>query len=256
MPIAARRPENARIVALRSWTMIDYTLRRSDRARHTRLTIRPDGEVVVTLPRRAPERWASDMVRARAAWIDHHQTRLAAARERLAARPRLGAGRNVSLGGLEHAVRIEANDYGRRRTRIVHDDTDGPTLRVQLGETEIRSAAALLEAWLRGEARAVIARRMAVRARDLGVEPTAMAIRDQRSRWGSASPRGTLSFSWRLVMAPTAVLDYVVVHELAHLRYFGHGPAFWRIVHEAIPEADAARRWLRVHEAELRAALD
>src|SRR4029453_19589321 len=62
--------------ALRSRSMIDYTLRRSDRARHTRLTIRPDGQVVVTLPSRAPERWATDMVRARAEWIDHHQARL------------------------------------------------------------------------------------------------------------------------------------------------------------------------------------
>ena len=57
-------------------------------------------------------------------------------------------------------------------------------------------------------------------------------------------------------MTPATVLDYVVVHELAHLRQFGHGPAFWRIVREAVPEADAARRWLRSHETELRAALD
>ena len=108
--------------------------------------------------------------------------------------------------------------------------------------------AEILEAWLRGEAREVIVRRMVVRARDLSVEPTAVAIRDQRSRWGSASRRGTLSFSWRLVMTPATVLDYVVVHELVHLRHFGHGPTFWRTVHDAVPEADAARRWLRSHE--------
>ena len=235
--------------------MIDYTLRRSDRARHKRLTIRPDGEVVVTLPSRAPERWASDMVRARAVWIDHHQARLAAARERLAARPTLGAGRGVSVGGLEHAVEVVPSE-GRRRSRVVHDDADGALLRIELGDGENRSLAMILESWLRGEARQVIVRRMVVRARDLGVEPTAVAIRDQRSRWGSASRHGTLSFSWRLVMAPTAVLDYVVVHELAHLRHFGHGPAFWRVVRETVPEADAARRWLRLHEGELRAALD
>jgi predicted metal-dependent hydrolase len=236
--------------------MIDYTLRRSDRARHTRLTIRPDGEVVVTLPSRAPDRWASDMVRARADWIDRHLVRLAAARERLAARPTLGAGRGVSLGGLEHAVEVVHPEGTRRRSRVVHDDVDGAMLRIELGDGETRSVAAILETWLRGEARQVIVRRMVVRARDLAVEPTAVAIRDQRSRWGSASRHGTLSFSWRLVMAPTAVLDYVVVHELAHLRHFGHGPAFWRIVREAVPDADIARRWLRLHEGELRAALD
>jgi predicted metal-dependent hydrolase len=236
--------------------MIEYTLRRSDRARHTRLTIRPDGEVVVTLPSRAPERWATDLVRARADWIDRHQARLSAARDRLAARPSLGAGRAVSLGGLEHAVEIIPLHDGRRRSRVVHDDTDGPRIRLEVAAHDARGAAALLEAWLRGEAREAILRRVAVRERDLGVQPASVAIRDQRSRWGSASRRGTLSFSWRLVMAPAAVLDYVVVHELAHLRQFGHGPAFWRIVRAAVPEADTARRWLRAHEAELRAALD
>lgn len=236
--------------------MIDYTLRRSDRARQTRLTIRPDGEVVVTLPSRAPERWATDLIRARADWIDHHQARLAAARDRLAARPILGAGRSVCLGGLEHAVEMVPLAGGRRRSRVLHDDAAGPTLRVELRPDEARSTADVLEAWLRGEARQVIVRRVVVRARELGVQPAAVAIRDQRSRWGSASRRGTVSFCWRLVMTPATVLDYVVVHELAHLRHFGHGPAFWRIVREAVPEADAARRWLRTHEAELRAALD
>jgi len=236
--------------------MIEYTLRRSDRARHTRLTIRPDGEVVVTLPSRAPERWATDLVRARADWIDHHQARLTAARDRLAARPSLGAGRGIDFGGLEHAVEVVPLDDGRRRSRVVHDDVDRPCIRIELAGDDPREPVTVLEAWLRSEAREVIARRVAVRERDLGVQPASVAIRDQRSRWGSASRRGTLSFSWRLVMAPAAVLDYVVVHELAHLRQFGHGPAFWRIVKDAVPEADAARRWLRTHEAELRAALD
>jgi predicted metal-dependent hydrolase len=236
--------------------MIDYTLRRSDRARQTRLTIRPDGQVVVTLPSRAPERWATDLVRARADWIDLHQARLAAARDRLAARPTLGAGRTISLGGVEHSVAVVPLADGRRRSRVVHEDGTGPSLRVELSTGEQRSVAEILETWLRGEARQAIVRRLVLRARDLGIEPTAVAIRDQRSRWGSASRRGTLSFSWRLVMTPAAVLDYVVVHELVHLRHFGHGPSFWRIVHDAVPEADAARRWLRTHETDLRAALD
>ena len=236
--------------------MIEYTLRRSDRARHTRLTIRPDGEVVVTLPSRAPERWATDLVRARADWIDHHQARLTAARDRLAARPSLGAGRGIDLGGLEHAVEVVPLIDGRRRSRVVHDDVDRPCIRIELAGDDPREPVTVLEAWLRSEARQVILRRVAVRERDLGVQPASVAIRDQRSRWGSASRRGTLSFSWRLVMTPATVLDYVVVHELAHLRQFGHGPAFWRIVQDAVPEADAARRWLRTHEAELRAALD
>ena len=136
--------------------MIEYTLRRSDRARHTRLTIRPDGEVVVTLPSRAPERWAIDLVRARADWIDRHQARIAAARDHLAARPSLGAGRGISLGGLEHTVEVVPLGDGRRRSRVVHDDTEGPRIRLELAAEEGREPVAILEAWLRGEAREVI----------------------------------------------------------------------------------------------------
>jgi predicted metal-dependent hydrolase len=90
----------------------------------------------------------------------------------------------------------------------------------------------------------------------MGFWPNRLTVRDQRTRWGSASRRGTLSFSWRLVMCPAEVLDYVVVHELAHLRWAGHGPRFWALVRRHVPRADEHRRWLREHHALLRAALD
>ena len=86
--------------------------------------------------------------------------------------------------------------------------------------------------------------------------PHAITVRDQRTRWGSASRQGTLSFSWRLVLAPPEILDYVVVHELAHLRWAGHGTRFWSLVRRFAPAADHHRRWLRQNEARLRHALD
>jgi hypothetical protein len=235
---------------------IDYTLRRSARARHARLSIGHDGEVVVTLPLRAPERWATELVKARHDWVLRHQERLAGQAARLAARPALDDGREIPLGGVPHRLEFAPLAADRKRTRIVHDDADGPMLRLELARGDVRAAAQLLETWLRAEARDAIERRVAVRARDLGIEPTSLAIRDQRSRWGSASRRGTVSFNWRLILAPAAILDYVVVHELAHLRQFGHGKRFWALVRDLVPDADAARRWLRTHEADLRGALD
>jgi predicted metal-dependent hydrolase len=83
-----------------------------------------------------------------------------------------------------------------------------------------------------------------------------LTIRDQRSRWGSASRQRRLSFSWRLVLAPPEALESVVVHELAHLRVFGHGPRFWAVVASRRPDHLVWRRWLRVHSLELHAALD
>ncbi len=85
----------------------------------------------------------------------------------------------------------------------------------------------------------------------LGVSYARIAIRDQRTRWGSCSSRGTLSFNWRLVLAPPEVLDYVVVHELCHLHRADHSPHFWRLVQERRPGYRAERAWLREHGPEL-----
>jgi predicted metal-dependent hydrolase len=88
-------------------------------------------------------------------------------------------------------------------------------------------------------------------AEALGVSYRRIDIRDQRTRWGSCSPRGTLSFNWRLALAPLEVLDYVVVHELCHLREANHSPRFWRLVSERRPAWREHRAWLREHGAEL-----
>jgi predicted metal-dependent hydrolase len=85
----------------------------------------------------------------------------------------------------------------------------------------------------------------------IGVAPARIQIRDQRSRWGSCSTRGTLSFNWRLVLAPFDVLDYVVVHELCHLREPNHSRRFWRLVEQRRPEWRAQRDWLHEHGPEL-----
>ena len=74
-----------------------------------------------------------------------------------------------------------------------------------------------------------------------------IAIKDQKTRWGSCSSRGNLNFNWRLVMAPRTVMEYVVVHELCHLRHMNHSPAFWRAVDDAFPQYQEARQWLRQH---------
>jgi predicted metal-dependent hydrolase len=92
------------------------------------------------------------------------------------------------------------------------------------------------------------ARREAAR---LGLEYAAIAIRDQRTRWGSCSRRGTLSFSWRLLLAPAEVLEYVVVHELCHLREPNHSQAFWLVLDAARPGWQVQARWLREHGQEL-----
>lgn len=125
-----------------------------------------------------------------------------------------------------------------------------------LAPADGRPLTAVLEAWLRVRARHAVEAAIASHAGPLGVVPTGVTVRDTRSRWGSASRRGRIMLAWRLVLAPPAVLETVVVHELCHLRVFGHGPRFWDLVATRIPDHATHRRWLRTHAAELHAALD
>jgi predicted metal-dependent hydrolase len=108
-----------------------------------------------------------------------------------------------------------------------------------------------LARWYREQARVVFSRAIAREAERLGVTYAALAIRDQRTRWGSCSERGALSFNWRLVLAPMDVLDYVVVHELCHRRRPDHSRAFWSLVADARPTFRRERAWLARHGDEL-----
>lgn len=99
----------------------------------------------------------------------------------------------------------------------------------------------------RAQAAEIFARKASYYAERMGVTYQRIAIRDQKTRWGSCSGKGNLNFNWRLVLAPAPVLDYVVIHELAHRREMNHSSRFWRIVEEIMPDYRTHRRWLRDH---------
>lgn len=212
-----------------------------------------DGQVVVVLPRRMPAAEADRLVSQHAAWIDRHVTRISEERSRLEDRRPLGEGRVLQVAG--QPLRVSTVDAGTHRPIRGRVEPLPGALVVRLGR-DGRDTATLAEAWLREQARESLTARVDIRARELEVRPARVAIRDQSSRWASASPRGTLSFSWRLVLAPPFVLDAVVVHELAHLRIRNHSQRFWSLVERHAPRTPEARRWLREHADELRAALD
>ena len=240
-----------------------HTVRRSARARRARLTVTREGELVVVLPRRAAERTAALLIAEHLDWVHAHLDRAAATRAALAGRPPLIGGRRLTVNGIPCTVRLAGPDDppGRagvaRVDRLLASDVDGLTgdLVIHAGRGT-RPPDAILEAWLREQARGVIEAQVAARAPAMAVTPGRITIRAQTSRWGSASRDGALSFNWRLILAPPFVLDAVVVHELAHLRVRGHGPRFWTIARQHAPRTDEARAWLRAHHAELMAALD
>ncbi|MDX2265312.1 MAG: SprT family zinc-dependent metalloprotease [Hyphomicrobiales bacterium] len=105
--------------------------------------------------------------------------------------------------------------------------------------------------WLKLEAKKDLFFRVHHHAAKVGIYPKRISVRDQSTRWGSCSSTGNLSFSWRLIFAPSFVLDYVAAHEVAHLKEMNHGPRFWRVVRDTMPEMHKAKLWLKKHGSEL-----
>ena len=242
---------------------LPYLLRRSPRSRRLRLTIHPSDGLVVTVPPATRRGWAHPegeierFLRERETWIRRHLARQAGERAELAARGGLRDGASIRYRGELHRLRVTSASPGTRRSGVTREGgAEGDELIVRLARTDRRSIGGVLEAWFRDRARVLIEQEIARHAPALGVSPAAVTTRDQRTRWGSASRQHRLSFSWRLVLAPPEALESVVVHELAHLRVFGHGPRFWAVVASRRPDHLVWRRWLRVHSLELHAALE
>ncbi len=210
-------------------TEIDYRIRRSERARRVRVTVDASG-VEVVLPRRAPEREAAAAVRELEPWIQRRIREHRRAEEAVAAR----AGAVPYLGRLLH-VRPEA---GRTRVHRRGDELLAPA------GAERESA---LERWYRRAARTEITPRLDRACALAGASYTTLTIRGQRTRWASCSRSGAMSFNWRLLLAPEAVLDYVVWHEVCHLEVMDHSPRFWALVERWCPDWREQAQWLRRH---------
>ena len=218
---------------------IDYRVRRSDRARHARIVVDRDG-VEVVIPRRMALRHVQPFVAEKRPWIERTLRRLEEAQ-------REGAGARLHDGGavpylgeeLELRVRVEP---GRTRPHVARR---GDALVVKVarpGRAELRAA---LEPWYRRRARIEVAARLDAATARAGLSYGALSIRGQRTRWASCSSTGSMSFNWRLLLAPAEVLDYVVEHEVAHLQVLDHSRRFWALVAQRCPRYREHERWLR-----------
>ncbi len=204
-----------------------------------------------------PEPHVQAFLAERETWLRRHLVRQADARDELAARGGLEDGALIRFRGDLHRLRIVPAVPGTRRSSVERVGGEAEDqLIVRMARSDRRSIARVLEAWFRPRAKSAIDRAIATYADGLHARPTGVTLRDPRSRWGSASRNGRLSFSWRLILAPPEALETVVIHELSHLRIFGHGPTFWALVAERRPDHVKWRHWLRDHAVELHGALD
>jgi len=210
------------------------------RARHVSVRIDPTRrEAIATAPSKRYLKQAAQFAAERAGWI-------AAELARLPKGVTLSPGSFVTFRGVEHELMIER---GRGPARIKLDLI--PRIVVPAPDPALFEARLLR--FLKDQAREDLIDRVAHHAVTLGVKPVKIQVKELRSRWGSCSVDGVLSFSWRLILAPPYVLDYLAAHEVAHLREMNHSRRFWAHVKRCMGEYEAGRDWLHEHGIALHA---
>jgi predicted metal-dependent hydrolase len=214
-----------------SGRILKVIFRRHAQAKRLILRLSKSGcDVIVTLPKRVSEASAKAFVEKSRPWIE----------VQLGKRKPPAAGL-VSIRGVP--LRVEATGERRRLIRIEQD-----VIHVSGEPAHVNRR---LRDWLKAMARDDLSASSRLYAKAMGTTIKSISIRDQQSRWGSCSADGKLSYSWRLIMAPSFVLEYVAAHEVAHRLEMNHGPKFWRLVLTHCPHTRDAKRWLKAHGHDL-----
>ncbi|WP_292368486.1 M48 family metallopeptidase [Methanoregula sp. UBA64] len=206
------------------------------RRRTISLEITPEATLVVRAPQRTPESYLAGLITEKQDWIEKKMAEI----------------RNRPVAGKKRFVEGEEFLFlGRYYPLAIIAGSDAPVslgTSFFIGERSLPGARDLFLAWYVEKAKALVPARVAGFAAILDYRPKKIRISDTRRRWASCSTSGTLSFCWRLILAPPEVVDYVIVHELVHMRQPDHSPRFWEKVGQAMPEYQKHREWLRKNE--------
>jgi predicted metal-dependent hydrolase len=236
-----RRPSEPSTVAV-VFDQAVYLVRMRRHRQARRYTLRIDAaarEVVLTIPPRGSVKEAKEFAQKHGGWI-------AARLKRLPKATPFADGSDVPLRGVPHRITHRRGERGTVWTEL---SARGDRLLCVAGEPAHVNRR-IIDFLKREAARdlAVASRRC---ASALGVPIKRICVRDQTSRWGSCSNTGVLSFSWRLILAPSFVLDYLAAHEVCHLVELNHSPRFWRLVERLYPDVERAKAWLDVYGTDL-----
>ncbi len=228
-------------------TSIPYTIKRSSRARRIRIVVRP-GRVEVVAPRLTRHGTIVAFVESKRRWV-FEKTETLRERELVATPARFVTGAKVLFRGRWLRVRVTEGARSRRpanslRFANAFHITVAPGLTD--GERE-KIAKNLVMGWLKNRALEDASGWAKSYGAKLGVSPTQLRIGNQKTLWGSCSPRGVVSLNWRLVASPKPIFEYVVVHELCHLKERNHGRKFWELVGSLLPDFRERRAWLQRH---------
>ena len=223
---------------------IPYLIRQSGQAKRLRLTVSSSG-VKVTLPKGTRPVEAERFLQQNADWLLAQLEKVARVEQKAHSLPP----DVIYYRGVPARITV-IEEPGRSSRMRVDEIEGGLVVRVPVGTRA--APRALAQAWLKVQARGELESLLRQQAARMHVSPKKLTVRDQRTRWGSCSTSGTISLSWRLIMSPQQVMQYVVIHELAHLLQPNHSPAFWAVVARFAPDWKTSRAWLRKHSAQLR----
>ncbi|PIZ71648.1 hypothetical protein COY07_04550 [Candidatus Peregrinibacteria bacterium CG_4_10_14_0_2_um_filter_43_11] len=224
----------------------NITFRHSIRARRLRMQIDQSGHVMVTIPRGVPEKTVRQFVHDQEGWIEKRLSKINSHNDSHPT-PIYAEGDRFYYLGEPVTLSIEQKPVAKPRV-LVRDDQ----LIVRLFSPQATAIKKAVQAFLKHKAGEVIHDRLEFWNEHYQLEYKRVTFRNQKTRWGSCSRQKNLNFNWRLAMAPIEVIDYVVVHELCHLRQMNHSPRFWALVAQTIPEHKKWRKWLREKEYLLR----
>lgn len=212
---------------------VPYLLKRT-RRRSVGLHVDANG-LTVQAPIRASQKWLDTILREKAGWVIAKLTQM-----RASALPKLAWQDGEQLPFLGEQLRLTLMDGASQAPFMC----DGELI-VCMAELESTRLQKIVVDWYRMQAMLCFSERLAVYADKLGLAVPAMKLSNAATRWGSCNVRGELRLSWRLIKAPLAQIDYVVAHELAHLRHLDHSAAFWRVVDSLYPDYQSAQKALR-----------
>lgn len=217
---------------------VPYVLVRNPRSRHVRMSLTPEG-LRVSAPTRLPQSEVERAVASKERWLLRHSDMLV---------PRAPAPLvdGMALPFLDGQVELGVRAAGRASVAF-RPEEGRITVAVPSGPDASERVRELVERGYRTVARDWFAWACGHFGEQVGARPASISVRDPRTRWGSCSARGSVSFSWRLMMAPAEVAEYVVIHELAHLVHLDHSRDFWQLVARVRPDHRAQSAWLREH---------
>ncbi|HWJ02239.1 MAG TPA: SprT family zinc-dependent metalloprotease [Verrucomicrobiae bacterium] len=230
-------------------TCIEVQIIISKKAKNIYFKVRPESGLSVTVPKGFDLKRLDEIIAAKEDWILQSLAKLATQKQ---AERQYVTGEILPFLGREYPLAVKEFEQNHISVELKASEFAASVPAALQGEKRRELLAKAVEKWYIQTARAYIPQRVANLNQKLQFDYNRVTIRNQRTRWGSCSGQKNLNFNWRLLLAPQKILDYIIMHELAHLKEMNHSQRFWELVEEIYPDYTAAEKWLKVNGSSLK----